>query len=464
MHNTVKRAFLLLLVVGVFAVGFVVLVFSFVQNGTEWVKSPLNAHLYSDGQPSSAGTVYDSDGAVLMQTKDGKRVFSDDYLVRLATLHAMGDMSSMSTGINNLYKGDLTGYDNLTSGVYNVKKYGIGNDINLSLDADVCKSALNALNGRHGTVGVYNYKTGEIVCMVSTPTYDPNNKPDEETMKTDAYKNAYYNKFLSLYFTPGSIFKTVTTACAIENIPDIYEKKFVCDGGYTVNGQTVKCTGVHGTQTIGQALTNSCNDAFAQIGVMLGREKLQKTAEKLGITSSFELDRTEIKAGKADLTNAYELDMALASIGQYDVRVNPCSMMTLMGAIANGGDAVKPYYVKNIISPDKSVVYSAKTEKLKTIDLSSSTAEKLKTMLRDNVVNKYGDYSFPNLQMCGKTGTAEVGGEDGKDYDNNAWFTGFSLREDFPYAVVVLVEKAEGFGSTVAIPIANTVLQSLISQ
>ncbi len=458
MHNTVKRAFLLLLVVGVFVVGTVVLAFSFLKNSDEWATHRANAHIYSGGQISAAGTIYDSQGVILAQTKNSKRVYNTDIAVRKATLHAVGDTEGfMSTGIHALYESELTGY-NIVSGTYYLEKYGIGNDVNLTLDAEVCKTAYNALNGRKGTVGVYNYKTGEIVCMVSTPTYDPENKPNSKTMDTDAYKGAYINKFLSQSFTPGSIFKIVTSAAAIENIPDIYSESFYCDGEYDVGSTSVVCNGKHGNQSFEKALNNSCNSAFAEIAIKLGKDKLQKTAEKLGITSSFEVDRVPVAAGSADLSKAVDIDIGWAGIGQYTIKVNPCMMLTLMGAVANEGTAVKPYYVKSITTPSGFSTYKASKSTVDEIDLSSSTAQKLKELLRSNVVNYYGESSFPGLEMCGKTGTAEVGDENTGD---NAWFVGFSQKEDFPYAIVVLIEDSNVSARTAAIPVANKVLQSI---
>lgn len=458
MHNTVKRAFLLIFVVGIFAVGAVVLAFSFFKNSEEWATHRANAHLYSGGQISAAGTIYDCNGEILAQTKDSKRYYSTDSSIRKAVLHAVGDTEGfMSTGVHALFESELTGY-NIVSGTYYLSKYGIGNDINLTLDAKVCKTAYNALNGRKGTVGVYNYKTGEIICMVSTPTYDPENKPDTDTMNSDAYKAAYINKFLSASYTPGSVFKVVTSACAIENIPDIYTRTFDCDGEYEVGETEVICNGKHGKQNFEQALNNSCNSAFAEISIELGKTKLQKTARDLGLTSSFEVDRVPLSKGTADLSQAVDIDMGWAGIGQYTITANPCMMMTLMGAIANDGRAIEPYYVKSITTPKGFSAYKASTKEADEINLNVSTAEKLQSLLRSDVVNYYGDNAFPKLEMCGKTGTAEVGDEETGD---NAWFAGFSQREDFPYAIVVLIEDSSSSARTAAIPVANQVLQSI---
>ncbi len=459
MHNTVKRAFLLLIVVGAFLAGVVILAVSFFVNGSQWATHRANAHIYTGGQIASAGTVYDSEGVILAQTKNSKRMFSDDYAVRMATLHAVGDTEGfMSTGVHALYESELTGY-NIVSGTYYLEKYGIGNDINLTLNAGVCKTAYSALYGRKGTVGVYNYKTGEIICMVSTPSYDPQNKPDEEVMNSDDYKGAYLNKFLSASFTPGSIFKIVTSACAIENIPDVYSRTFTCDGEYEVGSTAVICNGVHGTLDFEKALNNSCNSVYAQLAIELGKTKLQKTAENMGFSASFEVDKVPLSEGNIDLSGAVDIDLGWAGIGQYTTTANPCMMMTLMGAIANDGKAVKPFYVKSITTQQGFPMYKASAKTADDIKLNSLTANKLKELMRSNVVNYYGDSVFPNLEMCGKTGTAEVGDD---ETGNNVWFVGFSQRQDFPYAVVVMIEDSSSTARTAAIPVANQVLQSII--
>ncbi len=459
MHNTVKRAFWLLILVGSFIAGVVILAFSFVQNGGEWATHRANAHIYLGGQISSAGTIYDANGEILAQTKNSKRVYNTDETVRKSLLHAVGDTEGfMSTGVHALYETELTGY-NIVSGTFYLEKYGVGNDVNLTLDSKVCKTAYQALNGKKGTIGVYNYKTGEIICMVSAPTYDPENKPGEETMNTDAYKGAYLNKFLSSSFTPGSTFKIVTSICAIENIPDIYSRTFDCDGEYEIGKTAVICNSKHGNLTFEQALNKSCNSAFAEIAVELGKEKLQKTAENLGLTSSFEVDRVPLSKGTADFSKAVDIDIGWAGIGQYTTTVNPCMMLTFMGAIANDGQAVKPYYVKSITNPQGFTVYKSSKTTIREINLQENTSEKIKELLRSNVLNYYGNSSFPDLEMCGKTGTAEVGDENTGD---NAWFVGFSQDKNFPYAIVVLIEESDSNARTSAIPVANKVLQSII--
>lgn len=454
MRNTTRRAFVLYFVILAFFCGLGYMMFGFYTNGAEWTSNLVNQHIYNNGEISSAGTVYDCNGKKLVYSENGVRIYNEDKTVRKAMLHAVGDTSSfIATGVQYVYSAKLSGYD-FINGVYNLKKYNRGNDINLTLDADVCKTAYNALDGRKGTIAIYNYKTGEMPCMVSTPSYDPQNKPSDIDDDTDRYEGVYLNRFVSGLYTPGSIFKIVTAISAIENIPDIYSQSFKCTGEYATGDGTVICNGVHGTVDFEQALNHSCNSAFAQIAIQLGREKLMQTAGELGFNTKEDMDQISVSKSIFDVSKANKVDLGWAGIGQYTTMVSPYHMLTLMGAIANNGVATKPYFVKNMVYPNEKVEEIGKTEVNKTVKLLPEIAGQMQELLRSNVVNYYSDSTFPNLKMCGKTGTAEVEG------GTHAWFVGFSLREDAPYAVVCVVEKS-GSGITVAGSVVNKVMQKL---
>lgn len=459
MNHTAKRAFALYVLVAAFLVGIGLFVASVAINGGVWAANRSNMHVYSGGQIAAAGAIYARDGEVLAKSVNGKRVYNDNKTVRKATLHTVGDAAGfIATGIHSAYKQELSGY-NFINGIYQLKEYGKGSDIFLTIDTKACVTAYEALGNYKGTVGVYNYKTGEILCMVSTPTYDIVNKPrDISTDTTDKYEGIYLNRFLSGLYTPGSIFKVVTAASAVENIPDIYSRTFTCTGELQTANGVVTCPSVHGVNNFEKALNKSCNTAFAQIAIELGKEKMTLQADTLGFNKSIAVSRMVTEKSLFNLDNANELDLGWAGIGQYNTLVNPCHMLTLMGAIANGGQGISPFVVDRIVSPSKIVTQRGSLTVKTVIQMNSATAGKLTDLLRSNVKNQYGDSSFPKLQMCGKTGTAEVG--EGKE--PHAWFVGFSQREDLPLAVVVVVENG-GIGAKTAIPIANKVLQKLDS-
>lgn len=455
MKNTTKRVYIVLLLVVAFFGGLGFMLYTFITDGTTWVADRGNEHIYSYGSLTVAGTIYDRDGESLISTVDGERIYHEDEEVRRATQHVIGDSAGyISTGIQTLYRSNLVGY-NFANGIYGVLSSDRGCDIRLTLDADVSAAAYDAMDGNKGTVIVYNYKTGQTICMVSGPNYDPLDVPEDiDTNTSGKYDGIYLNRAISGVFTPGSTFKVVTAICAIENIPGIYDKTFNCTGKYTTgkgegNGDVI-CHSVHGKVSFEEGLNYSCNVVFGTIATYLGAEKLTETVRQLGFGTNVTISKADAVRSTFDLTGTTRLDVGWAGIGQYTTLVNPCQMLMLMGGIANGGKAVIPYLVES-----SSELVDVKGKINTAFNLAPETAEAIKKLLRSNVENYYGDEMFPGLDMCGKTGTAEVPPD-----EDHAWFVGFSQRADFPYAVVVCLENG-GSGYDEAIPVANAVLQAL---
>ena len=435
------------------AVGMGVFLVKYALHGGSWASSAFNRHLYNNDGQLASGTVLDRDGDVLSTVENGKRVYYDNATVRKATLHAVGDLQgNIGTGALNAFADKLTGYS-LLNGAFGAER---GSDLYLTIDARYNYEAYEALNGHAGTVAVYNYKTGEILCMVSAPSYDPLNVPgDIET--SDRWEGAYLNRFLSSAFTPGSVFKTVTLAAAIENIPDLDERTWDCQGSIQIGDDTIVCSGTHGQQHIGDAFANSCNVAFAQMAVELGADTLAKYADKAGLMDSYSVSGLPTAKGSFTWENITDSQLGWAGVGQFHDQVNPCGLMVYMGAIANGGRAAEPYLIKKTVSAlgiPSLPHLTGKTGQL----VSSSTASVLADMMADNVEKTYGTKRFPNMDICAKSGTAEVG--EGKT--PHAWFAGFLRNEETPYAFVVLVENGGG-GSSVAGTVAGKVLDILVN-
>ncbi len=455
MKNTTRRVYIVLLLVIAFFGGLGFMLYTFITDGTTWVADRGNEHIYSYGSLTVAGTIYDREGEPLISTVDGERIYHEDEEVRRATQHVIGDSAGyISTGIQTLYRSNLVGY-NFANGIYGVLSSDIGCDIRLTIDADVSAAAYDAMDGDKGTVIVYNYKTGQTVCMASAPNYDPLDIPEDiDTDTSGEYDGIYLNRAISGVFTPGSTFKVVTAICAIENIPGIYDKTFNCTGKYTTgkgegNGNVI-CHSVHGKINFEEGLNYSCNVVFGTIATYLGAEKLTETVRQLGFGENVTISKADAVRSTFDLTDTTRLDIGWAGIGQYTTLVNPCQMLMLMGGIANGGKAIIPYLVES-----SSELVDVKGKVNTSFTLSPETATAIKKLLRSNVENYYGDELFPGLEMCGKTGTAEVPPD-----EDHAWFVGFSQRPDFPYAVVVCLENG-GSGFDDAIPVANAVLQAL---
>ena len=449
MNRVSKRSVFALVLAFALLAGLVQFCVRYVVDAGQWVTYPGSPHLYT-GSNLNTGVVFDRAGQTLLDSADG-RAYDADAEVRAATIHLLGDRDGyIPSPLLDHYASRMIGYSRIT-GVSSAKA-GTGR-MTMTIDANVQAKALQLLAGRAGTIGVYNYKTGEILCSVTSPTYDPDNVPDVAGDTTGQYDGVYVNRFLNAKYIPGSIFKLVTAAAAIENISDIDSQTFTCEGSYEVGGQKITCEGVHGQIGFTQALAQSCNCAFGQIAQQLGIQTMETYAEKLGITAPLEFDGLKTAAGNLDLAGATQGDLAWTGIGQHNDQINACQYMTLMGAIAAGGKTASPYYVSEITLGD----HTAYTASQKTLDygLKQETTQRLAQMMRNNVETIYGAGQFGSLTVCAKSGTAEVGG----DQTPNAMFAGFVQDDAYPLAFIVAVEHG-GSGSATCAPIAAAVLQA----
>ena len=462
MKMITKRGIFLWIMSLAFIVGLVFMTVSLVQNGDTWVMKRFNRHVYSNGELIGAGTIYDKDGDVLAETKDGDRVYSDSATTRKSTLHVVGDPKNfISTGVQSVYSARLTGYS-LLFGVHNIQRYGKGNDLKLTVDRDICDEAYKALDGRKGTVGIVNYKTGDIVCSVSSPSYDVDNVPDN-LLTSERYEGVYINRLLGAHYVPGSTFKLVTAICAIENIPDIYSREWKCNGEYQPeSGVAIKCNANHGSHiNFKDALAKSCNSAFAQIAIELGQEKLATTAKELGIGSAVTVSGTiDSYAGYFDTTDKTKLGvdaLGWTGIGQGNTRIAPITMLRIVSAVANGGTAVSFNIVDSLANQaGKALDFTLPSNQLSMMN--SDVAAKLKEMMRYNVTDHYGESRYKGLNLCAKSGTAQI---DSDENHNIAWFTGFMDDDEHPYAFVVAIENGNS-GSQTAGPVAKRVLAKLV--
>ena len=453
MKKIERRAVLCLVLAGLLLAGLALFLFRFFSDGGHWASSPFNRHLYNSAGQLISGTLLDRDGEVLSAVdQSGSRTYPDGETRRKSILHVVGDpYGSIGTGALTAFADRLTGFD-LLNGAFGAQR---GNQVYLTIDADLNETAYRALNGRKGTVAVYNYQTGEILCLVSSPSFDPRNIPSG--LETDpSYDGVYLNRFLSSTVPPGSIFKTVTLAAALEELPDLEERTWVCEGSAQIGDGTVTCTAAHGEQDIREALANSCNVVFGQLAVELGGSTLERYAGKAGLTSRYSVNGIPTAAGSFSLTGISDNDLAWAGVGQYHDAVNPCSMLVYMGAIANGGRAAVPCLLLQVDTPGLPDLpqFTRRTGRL----IARDTAETLADMMAYNVTAAYGTSRFPNMDLCAKSGTAEVGGGQAP----HAWFTGFLRDEDHPYAFLVLVENG-GSGSSAAGDVASRVLNALVS-
>ena len=448
MKKVKRRSLSLLILVLVMGLGLGIYIVSLAVNGGRWASFAAGRYQYAGGG-SASGSITDRNGVMLTTVSNGKRIFSDDEALRKSTLHTVGDSAgNIGTGAMRQFASDLTGYD-FINGVYSLS--GGGENVELSIDAELNKTAYKALNGRKGAVLVMNYETGEILCMVSSPTFDPANPPEVEE-GDPAYEGVYINRALSSAYTPGSVFKLVTAAAVIEKLPDVFERVFECSGGVNIGGETVTCMKKHGTLTFEDALAVSCNTVFAELSLELGADTLERYASNYGLLERNTVSGIKTAKGLFEKAPDGSAGLAWSGIGQYDDLVCPVSMLRFVSAVANNGNAPEMTLLK------KNSLLGLRRAKTSRV-LKKDTSEELRAMMNYNVYYNYGEENFPGLKLYAKSGTAEVGG--GKQ--PHSWFTGFIKNEGHPLAFVVVIENG-GLGSDAAAKAANTVLQAAVSR
>lgn len=429
--------------------GLLVFVWEYATEAESWVSFSGSPHLYNSSN-IGCGTITDRSGNLLLDISQG-RTYSDDTNTRKSTLHWLGDRKGfISDSTVSTYAASMVGYD-LINGVYNAS--GEGGNARLTLSAKVQNAALEAMGNRKGTVGVYNYKTGEILCALTTPTYDPENVPDIENDTTGAYDGVYLNRFLQSAYVPGSIFKIVTLSAALDCVPGIEEMTFTCRGKIEYGTEAVTCEKTHGTQTLKQAFANSCNCAFAQIAEKVGKNNMVKYVKQFEVTQKLSFDGSTTAAGNYDISNTAPVSFAWSCIGQHSDLVNPARYMTFMGAIAGDGVAAEPHLMA-VVTNGGDITYEAKireTDRLMSKEVADTVAE----YMRNNVKSVYGDGNFGGLPVCAKSGTSQLGG----DQKSNAMFAGFVDSEQYPLAFIVVVENG-GYGSHTCVPVISKVLSA----
>ena len=448
MNRIAGRSGIALVLVLVLVGGLVFFTGEYLLEAREWINAAGNPHVYNGGN-IGCGLVTDRDGEILLDVSEDRQ-YADSLSLRKSVIHWLGDREgNISAPALPYYSDAMSGFD-LVNGIYSFS--GTGGEAVLTLSARAQTVAMEALSGYKGTVAVYNYKTGEILCAVSAPAYDPDDVPDILGDTTGEYEGAYLNRFTQVSYVPGSIFKVLTTAAALESISGIEDRVFTCEGSLYVDGNEVTCGREHGEQSLSEAMTNSCNCAYAQIALELGADTLEEYVQEYELTNSIQFDGITTEEGFFDLENATDPEIAWSAIGQHHDAVNPCRFLTFMGMIAGGGSAAEPYLVSEIASGG-TTTYSAKTHTTGRL-MTGKTAEKLQAMMRGNVVNSYGDDSFPGLTVCAKSGTAELG----EGLESNAMFAGFVLDEEYPLAFFAAVEEG-GYGRYTCVPIISQVLE-----
>ena len=329
----------------------------------------------------------------------------------------------------------------------------------LTVDSRLCTAIASSFQTREGSAGkrgaavVMNYRTGEVLAMVSLPSFDPMNIT--ETDSTDAGQ-PFWNRATQSVYAPGSTFKIITTVSALESITDIRNQEILCSGGFPVDGQVIRDYGsaVHGSISLKRAFTVSCNNAFARIAVSLGDERLSKTARSFGFNDNFLFRDLVVENSSYPTENRTSFEVAASGFGQSAITATPMHMCMVAAAVANDGVMMEPRLLRRVTGSSGGQRLGFSSSEYRRA-MTEEQASVLKEYMRAVVTGGTGTRAeVTGMTVCGKTGTAEtsLNGED----ISNAWFVGFNDDETLPFAVAVIVEHVEDGqgGGSAAAPIA----------
>lgn len=423
-------------------------------------NSPYNKRAQTYEEQVVRGQILASDGTVLAKTEtkeDGKE--SRVYPYGRLFSHVVGYKDRGSSGLESSEGiALLTSHADPMEQVQKEfkKEKNIGDNVVTTLDVGLQQAAYDGLGDHKGAVVVMNVKTGDILASVSKPDFDPNTiSTDWEALSNDSTGSPLYNRALQGLYPPGSTFKIVTALAYLQQNGSLDDFYFDCQGELTNGNYTIHCAGnaVHGEQTFAEAFANSCNCAFAQMGMDLNKNQFTEMSKTLGFGEKLNLELpSAVSKFNVDKTTADAL-MMQTSIGQGNTTMTPIHLAMVAGAVANNGTAMTPNFVKRIENYTGTQVSTGKSKefgRFMSRDEASQIKELMKGVVENGTGQKLSDLGIP---IAGKTGSAEHGD---MTEPTHSWFVGFSDTGENDIVVCVIAESA-GSGSSVAVPVAREI-------
>ncbi|RBP97800.1 penicillin-binding protein [Bifidobacterium aemilianum] len=354
-----------------------------------------------------------------------------------------------------------------------------GASIETSINPKLQAKAYEQLDGKDGALVAIEPKTGRILAMVNSPTYDPNLLASHDTAKVnEAYSaitadesNPMLNRAASQLYPPGSTFKTVVAAAALESGRYEPDTEIPAGASYTLPNTSTQLTNVEGAAngsngqiSFRDALAYSSNTAFAQLGLQMGSSAIEDQAKKLGFGSSVTIDGSDttghpMKAVASKFpSNLTDDKLAISSIGQGDVLETPLQNAMVASAIANGGTLMRPTLVDRVRSNDLSVLSKTKPSTMSRA-FSPQTSSKLTDMMEAVVTKGNPNLIIPGVPVAAKTGTAQIGLH---NESVDGWVIGFAPADKPQIAVAVVIHNVSTLGSLAAGPIMKEVMQEAL--
>ncbi|WP_143315968.1 penicillin-binding protein 2 [Clostridium sp. HBUAS56017] len=483
-RNSVKKVMVVFLFFFVALISYIAYFQAF--QAPDLAASTGNKRLWAKRNEVLRGTIYDRNGTALTTgEKTGDLTQSRKYVNGDLYAHALGYVNQKYglTGLEDAYDAELSSYSSVETGLRTfLKDFSIdslkeafktrgaeekkvGNGVITTLDTNIQKVAYNSLGDRKGAVIALDPKTGEVLAMVSKPTYDPNNLDAAmAAANSGASENSpFMNRAVAGLYPPGSTFKPITTASALQNISGIQSRIFNDTGKLVFNSKQSlsNALGVaNGDINLKTAFVKSSNFVFGTLAGELGNDKLKATAEKFGFNKTIPAEGFQISQSKFPTLNNSEVGMiAQSGIGQSSILATPMQMALVASSIANDGIMMEPTLVKEVVDKNKNSVKKVSAKKYGQVLSSSDAAtitEYMKALVSTNLSSAFG-----GLNAAGKTGTADHTDANGNLATPHSWFIGFAPADNPKVVVAVIVENGN-WGATSAAPVAAAVIQAAL--
>ena len=423
------------------------------------------------------GLILAKNGDVLAKSvpegRGKSRIYERDYPPGPLFSHAVGysfierGRSGLEKSRNDELAGEEDEFESILSELEDRRREG--KDIVTNLDPEGQKAAIQALGGQPGSIVAIEPQTGRVRVMVSIPDYDPNQIPDRFSELNRAEGSPLLNRATQARYPPGSTFKVVTAAAALDT--GKFTPQSTLDGSSpkTIGGVPLSNFGGEsfGPVSLTDALTNSVNTVWGQVGQQLGAKTMYDYMERFGFNHKppldyppEQMDASGVFDGSRILTDDDPVDIGRVAIGQERLQVTPLQMAMVAAAVGNKGRLMKPRLTDRIVAKDGRVTRRIEPD-LQTRVMSPKAAGELGEMMSRVVEEGSGTAgALSGIKVAGKTGTAEVEG----GASNQAWFIAFAPVDKPRMAIAVTVERTSGAGGTVAAPLAKQVLQTLLGE
>ncbi len=459
MKNLKNKKMIILLIIILIMFLSIILYLTYFQlfKSNKLANHPYNMRNWVDENLIVRGSILDRNDRVLtysVKDSEGKSMRINEYSYMYSSIIGYNSEIYGKSGIESSYNKYLLNIYDSQNVIEKLKEMSLkntkGNDVKLTIDNDLQAYAYGLLENHKGAIVVMDPKSGEILSMVSRPTFDINNLEANWNQLIESKDSILINRASQGLYTPGSVFKVLTATSILENKVDLdYDDK----GSVVIDGYKFKNYNeiAHGPISMREALIHSSNAYFIEKGMQVPVDKLEETSKNfyLGRDYSFDLPRSlaQIPYG----SKMSKTDFASVLFGQGKTLITPLDMTMIMAALGNDGLLMSPKIVSNVVDPDGDTILENKNKELGRAT-SYEIAEEIRDYLK-SVVDYNKSIYVPGVEVGGKSGTAE--NSTGKSH---SWYTAMMPIENPQYVVTVLLESEGDTGSQASAPIANKIL------